>query len=74
MTPLKAIKAKCLDCCAYQPNEVKLCTCTDCALYPYRLGKNPNAPKRTLTEEQKQAVAERFKKAREEKLNGREKG
>mgnify|MGYP003324784237 CR=1 FL=1 len=26
MTPIKAIKAKCLDCCCNQQNEVKLCT------------------------------------------------
>lgn len=25
MTPMKAIKAKCLDCCAGQLSEVKLC-------------------------------------------------
>lgn len=42
MTPLKAIRAKCLDCCCGQSFEVKMCTCTECPLYPYRLGKNPN--------------------------------
>lgn len=41
MTPLKAIRAKCLDCCCGQANEVKLCACTDCTLFPYRMGKNP---------------------------------
>ena len=41
LTPIKAIRAKCLDCCCWQSNEVKLCTVTDCALYPYRLGHNP---------------------------------
>lgn len=40
-TPLKAIRAKCLDCSVYQPKEVKNCTCTDCSLYPYRFGNNP---------------------------------
>ena len=41
MTPLKAIRIKCLDCCesAY---EVKQCPVTTCALYPFRHGKNPN--------------------------------
>lgn len=41
-TPVKSIRLKCLDCCCQQATEVKLCTVTDCALYPYRLGKNPN--------------------------------
>jgi hypothetical protein len=42
LTPLKSIRAKCLDCSAGQPKEVKLCPHTDCALYIYRFGKNPN--------------------------------
>jgi len=41
LTPLKAIRAKCLDCCG-SSYEVSLCSCTDCALHPFRLGKNPN--------------------------------
>ena len=41
MTPLKAIRLKCLDCCFDQINEVRLCPITDCALYPYRMGHNP---------------------------------
>lgn len=41
MTPLKAIRAKCLDCCIGQANEVRLCPSKDCALWPYRLGHNP---------------------------------
>lgn len=62
--PVKAIKAKCLDCCAYQPNEVKLCPVTDCPLYPFRFGKNPYRAKREYTEEQKEAMKERLAKAR----------
>ena len=41
LTPMKAIRAKCLDCCCWNPNEVRLCTVKDCALYPYRDGHNP---------------------------------
>ena len=62
MTPLKAIRAKCLDCMCGQVNEVKLCPCTDCPLYPFRVGKNPFRKKRELTEEQRQALAERLSK------------
>lgn len=42
LTPIKSIRAKCIDCCANQPQEVRLCPCTDCPLYPYRMGHNPN--------------------------------
>lgn len=42
MTPVKAIRAKCLDCCGGSAHEVKLCPCVSCSLYPFRLGKNPN--------------------------------
>lgn len=42
LTPLKAIRKRCLDCSAYQAKEVKLCPATDCLLYPYRMGHNPN--------------------------------
>lgn len=41
LTPMKAIRAKCLDCSCYQPKEVRLCTVTKCPLYPYRMGKRP---------------------------------
>ena len=42
LTPLKAIRAKCLDCMCDQLAEVRLCPCKDCPLYPYRMGRNPN--------------------------------
>ena len=38
LTPVKAIREKCLDCCAWSKREVKLCVCTDCSLYPFRFG------------------------------------
>lgn len=41
LTPIKAIRAKCLDCCAGQNNEVKLCPVEKCPLYPYRFGHRP---------------------------------
>ena len=42
LTSLKAIRAKCLDCSANQPSEVRLCQVPECALFTYRFGKNPN--------------------------------
>ena len=63
MTPMKAMRAKCLDCNG-NAYEVKLCPCTDCPLWPFRLGKNPNIKPRNLTDEQRKAAAERLKNAR----------
>jgi hypothetical protein len=41
-TPLlKAIRAKCLDCCCDQPSEVRKCTAFGCALWPFRMNANP---------------------------------
>lgn len=42
MTPMKAIRAKCMDCCCGQTQEVRLCQAQDRPLYPFRFGKNPN--------------------------------
>jgi hypothetical protein len=38
---LRAIRARCLDCCADQPNEVRLCTAVTCPLWPYRMATDP---------------------------------
>lgn len=65
MTPIQAIRAKCLDCCCGQVNEVKLCPATGCALYPFRLGKNPNIKQREYTEEQREQMRLRMRKMRE---------
>ena len=64
--PVKAIKQKCLDCSGWSRQEVELCPLTECALYPFRLGKNPFRTRttRTLTDEQREALRERLKKAR----------
>lgn len=45
LTPLKAIRKKCLECSNYQYKEVELCPIKDCPLYPYRLGKRPSTIK-----------------------------
>lgn len=40
-TPIKSIRAKCLECSCGQIVEVRLCPVTDCPLYPYRMGHRP---------------------------------
>lgn len=42
-TPMKAIRLKCLDCCCGQVQEIRECTITGCALWPYRMGRRPKA-------------------------------
>lgn len=59
---LKVIREKCLECCCGQRLSVEMCVCTSCSLWPYRLGINPFSERvSSMTEEQRQAVAERFK-------------
>jgi hypothetical protein len=41
MGPVKAIRAKCLE-CGGSMKEVRLCPAETCPLYPYRMGRNPN--------------------------------
>lgn len=41
LTPMKAIRAKCLDCCSGQVKEVRLCPVQNCALHEYRSGHRP---------------------------------
>ena len=40
-TPIKAIRAKCLDCSGESSHEAKLCPISDCPIYPYRLTQPP---------------------------------
>lgn len=62
--PVKAIRAKCLDCCCGSTAEVTNCTVTSCALHPFRFGKNPYRQRREMTEVEKQVLADRLKEAR----------
>ena len=61
---LKAIRERCLDCCAEQPNEVRKCTSVGCPSWPFRMGTNPWRDKQTLSDEQRKTMAERLKTAR----------
>lgn len=45
LTPIKAIRQKCLDCCNNQCKEVRYCPIKSCALYPYRMGHRPKEEK-----------------------------
>lgn len=41
LTPMKAIRKKCLDCCSGQHTEVRECTIKNCPLWGYRMGHRP---------------------------------
>ncbi len=60
-SPVKAIRAYCLDCSNDQYSLVASCNIPTCPLYAFRFGKNP-FNKRTLTDEQSKASAERLRK------------
>jgi hypothetical protein len=65
LNPIKAIRAKCLDCCGGSSTEVKLCGAFECALYPFRFGKNPFRVKVHVSEELKAKRVAGLAKARE---------
>ena len=41
ITPMQAIRKKCLDCCVNQFLEIKTCPVLDCPLWKFRLGLHP---------------------------------
>lgn len=41
MTPIKAIRAHCIECCGGSKKEARLCPAAECPLHPYRMGRRP---------------------------------
>ncbi len=41
VSPLEAIRERCIDCCGGSKLEVRLCTAIDCGLYLFRMGTDP---------------------------------
>jgi len=42
LTPIRAIRANCVYCMGGQAREVAGCPSKDCALFRFRMGRNPN--------------------------------
>ena len=42
LTPIQAIRQKCIECCCGELKEVRLCDMKDCPLYDYRMGHRPD--------------------------------
>jgi hypothetical protein len=55
---LRGIRRRCLDCAGNRDPDVRACAFNDCALHPFRLGRNPFIPPRSA--EWQQAAAERL--------------
>jgi hypothetical protein len=47
-SPMKAIRAKCLDCCGGQQSIVDKCSAVSCSLWPLRYGTRPRQERGTL--------------------------
>lgn len=69
LTPLKAIRKKCLECSNGQIIEVRLCPVKDCAIYAYRMGHMPDVMPtyevKDISEEERAKRRENFMKIRE---------
>lgn len=72
---LKRIKERCLNCVGTNSRkDVEECKCTNCMLFPFRLGKSPNITEESkqkrrdkMTLEKREILVERLKIAREQK-------
>jgi hypothetical protein len=63
MSPLRAIRTHCLDCCAGSSQEVAKCMAERCPSWPYRMGTNPWRAR--PSDEQRQAMRERGRRLAE---------
>jgi hypothetical protein len=48
MSPMQAIRRKCLDCSGSQIAEVRFCEAITCSLWPFRAGRHPYTKTRVL--------------------------
>lgn len=62
--PLKAIRARCLDCCCGDNSEVRKCVAVACPGWPFRMGTNPFRKKARLSETERRRRTERLKAIR----------
>ena len=63
MSPLRAIRAHCLDCCAGSAQEVAKCMALRCPSWPFRMGSNPY--REPPSAEERQAMQERGRRLAE---------
>jgi hypothetical protein len=68
--PLKALRARCLDCCCGIAAEVRKCVSAKCPSWPFRMGVNPFRAKRTLSDAQREALRRVHHEANEDLPGG----
>lgn len=59
LSPMKAIRAKCLDCTCDQQAEVRLCEIKTCALWRFRMGREERDElyvRKPMSEKQRMAI------------------
>ena len=66
----EAIRAMCLQCVGTH-NEIRLCECSNCPLYLFRMGTDPWREKVELSDERRAEMSERLRLARAA-ANGRQ--
>ena len=59
----RAIRQKCIECCAGNAAEVRRCHITDCTLWPWRLGRGSLARLSTSKTDRLSAVRPKFEEA-----------
>jgi len=62
LTPMTAIRWKCLECSNFNKAEIQECSFRTCALYPFRMGDAHSG--RTLSEDAKKKVVAQLRNAR----------
>ena len=62
-SPLKAIRANCIDCMGGHARLVSSCELVGCPLWPYRMGKNPFRT-RKVSEEERERLRSQMKELR----------
>jgi hypothetical protein len=68
LSPMRAVRHFCLDCCCESIQEVSLCPANTCPMWPYRFGKYPEdhvGPKtvlQTIRKKCKDCMPESFKR------------
>ena len=70
--PVKAIRKKCLECSGDYIKEVENCPVVECAIWPFRFGKNPYR-KIVLSDEEIEIRRERMKSLRNSQLEAKSK-
>ena len=64
VSPLQALRERCIDCCTGSKTEVAKCVAVTCPSWPFRTGHNPWRTGRPMTPEQRNAAASHLKHGR----------